>query len=164
MLNDRLRQINNRLGRNINREVVIQQALKEIRDFLDIDRVALYYFYNRWKGQVTVENLKSSQFSILGETGADECFNDRYAVLYEEGRVRAIADIETEPIHTCHRDFLRSIQVRANLVVPILTSEGLWGLLAAHHCTAPRIWTASEIQFMQKKAEILAKLPAIENS
>ena len=91
-------------------------------------------------------------------------FDDQYAMLYEEGRVRAIADIETEPIHSCHRDFLRSIQVRANLVVPVLTARGLWGLLAAHHCTAPRVWKPSEIQFIQKKAEILAMVPAIESS
>ena len=164
MFNDRLREINARLESNINREVVIQQALKDARDFLDIDRIALYYFYKRWKGQVTMENLKSGEFSILGETGADECFNDRYAMLYEEGRVRAIADIETEAIHSCHRDFLRSIQVRANLVVPVVTTKGLWGLLVAHHCTAPRVWKASDIQFMQKKSEILAMAPAIENS
>lgn len=164
MFDERLREINARLGRNINREVVIQQTLKEARDFLDIDRVALYYFYKRWRGQVTVENLRSEEFSILGQTGGDDCFNDQYAVLYEEGRVRAIADIETEAIHSCHRDFLRSIQVRANLVVPVLTAKGLWGLLAAHHCTDPRIWKASDVQFMQKKAAILAMAPAIESS
>ncbi|WP_442948706.1 GAF domain-containing protein [Nostoc sp.] len=53
------------------------------------------------------------------------------------GRVKAIADIELKSIEPCHQDFLCNLQVRANLVVPILILRELWGLLAAHHCQGP---------------------------
>ncbi|HEY9748111.1 MAG TPA: GAF domain-containing protein, partial [Allocoleopsis sp.] len=96
--------------------------------------------------------------------GADDCFNDEYAGLYLDGRVRAIADIETEPIQECHRDFLRSLQVRANLVVPVLTSKGLWGLLIAHHCQATHEWSAEEIKRMQQSATRLATAPTIRDT
>jgi GAF domain-containing protein len=62
---------------------------------------------------------------------------NEYAALHETGWVRAIADIVIEPIHHCHRDFLQSLQIRANLAIPILTLKGLWGLLIAYYCHTP---------------------------
>ncbi len=84
--------------------------------------------------------------------------------MYLAGRVRAIPDIESEAIATCHRDFLRQLQVRANLVVPVLTPKGLWGLLVAHHCQAPRQWLSSDIELMQTEAQVLAAAPCIRES
>jgi GAF domain-containing protein len=108
------------------------------------------------KFPVEVESLSSKEFSILCSTGADNCFNNEYTALYLARRVRAIADIELEPIQPCHQDFLRSIQVRANLAIPILIPRGLWGLLVAHHCQMPRCWSQSDIELMQTAAQTLA--------
>ena len=80
-----------------------------------------------------------------------------------EGRVRAIADIETEVIAPCHREFLRNLQVRANLVVPILTAKGLWGLLVAHHGSI-RSWSHYDIEQVKSGAETLAAAPSIRES
>ncbi|MEL6815618.1 MAG: GAF domain-containing protein, partial [Cyanobacteria bacterium J06598_3] len=103
-----------------------------------------------------------------------------YAELYLAGRVRAIANIETEKIEPCHRDFLRHLQVKANLAVPILvekssepqaqrqqtekqqTEKRLWGLLVAHHCQGVRAWTNSEIEQMQQGAAVLANASSIK--
>jgi GAF domain-containing protein len=53
------------------------------------------------------------------------------------------------------------MNVKANLVVPILTPKGLWGLLVAHHCHAPRNWSLSDLELMQTGAQTLAKASAI---
>lgn len=159
-----LRSFADRLANNLARDRLIQETTDYLRDIFAVDRVVLYYFYHKWKGQVTFESLSSPKYSIFGSTGGDDCFNDEYAELYYAGRVRAIADIETEPIDPCHRDFLRSLKVRANLVVPILTPRRLWGLLAAHHCRDTRSWLPSDIEAMQKAAQTLATVPAIRDS
>ncbi|MDB9510803.1 GAF domain-containing protein [Kamptonema animale CS-326] len=161
MPQDSLQIILDRLANNLKRDVLVQENLNNIRVTLDIDRVVLYYFYKHWKGQVTCESVNSSDLSIFGSTGPDECFNGEYAALYEAGRVRAIPDIETEPIEACHRNLLRTLKVRANLVVPILTRGGLWGLLIAHHCRGPHSWSASDIEFMQEKAKNIATSPVV---
>lgn len=140
---------------------MVEQVTHDLQQSLHVDRVLLYYFYRQWKGQVTFEALSSPQFSIFGSTGPDECFNGEYAALYLAGRARAISDIEEAEIATCHRDFLRSLQVRANLVVPIITVQGLWGLLVAHHCQSTHNWTDAQITAMQQGAETLANSPAI---
>jgi GAF domain-containing protein len=159
-----LKVILNRLVRTMERDALVRQTTNELRELLKVNRVVLYYFYNQWEGQVTFESLSSPEFSILGSTGPDNCFNNDYAAMYLAGRTKAIANIETEPIEGCHREFLRDMQVQANLVVPVLIPRGLWGLLAAHHCQSTRSWLSTDIETMQNGASILATAPCILES
>ncbi len=159
-----------RLHQKMQRDQLVQTTTAELRDSLQVDRVVLYHFHpiadggSQWEGQVTFESLRDGAMGILGSTGPAQCFTDEYAALYLAGRVRAIADIELEPIQACHRDFLRDLQVRANLVVPILTARGLWGLLVAHHCQSARSWSLPEIDRMQLAALALATAPSIQDN
>jgi GAF domain-containing protein len=159
-----LQRILDRMTHRIQRDTAIQDTTLHLQEQLQADRVVLYYFFRHWKGQVVCEALSDPKLTILGSTGADDCFNDEYAALYEGGRVRAIADTHTEPIHECHRDFLQSIQVYANLAVPILVPKGLWGLLVAHHCHSPHDWLPTEIEQMGEGAKALANTPSIQNA
>jgi GAF domain-containing protein len=159
-----LQRVFDRLCRDLARDTLIQATTDRLRQELNADRLVLYYFYYKWAGRVTFESLSDNKFSILGASGPDECFNGDYAKLYEDGRVRAIPDIEVEPIQSCHRDFLRELQVKANLVVPILTERGLWGLLVAHHCQSTYAWNPAQITAMQIGAKNLALSPSIRES
>jgi GAF domain-containing protein len=159
-----LQTIFDRLSRDLARDISIQTTTDTLRKTLNADRLVLYYFYYEWAGRVTFESLSDPKFSILGDSGPDECFNGEYAKLYEDGRVRAITDIESEPIQTCHRDFLRELHVKANLVVPILIDRGLWGLLVAHQCQSTYHWSMAEINAMQAAATKLAMAASIKDS
>ncbi|MGD2181265.1 GAF domain-containing protein [Lusitaniella coriacea] len=159
-----LRNVLSQLTLKLERDALVQNTVHQLRNSLQIDRVVLYYFYREWEGQVTCESVESRQLSILGHTGPDECFNGEYAQLYLEGRVRAVEDIKTEPISDCHRDFLQRLQVRANLAVPILKPKTLWGLLIAHSCTQPHLWSPTDIETMQAGAKTLETSKAIQKS
>ncbi|CAC5342116.1 MULTISPECIES: GAF domain-containing protein [Planktothrix] len=150
-----------RLKNSMGRDILVQTELDKLRTQLQCDRVILYYLYYQWKGQVTFESSSQPIFSIYGSTGADDCFNQEYAQLYQQGRIRAISDIETAAIHPCHQNFLRSIYVRANLVVPVIVDNELWGLLIAHHCRFPHLWSASEFELLKTAAETLSTAPEI---
>lgn len=163
MANFDLRGVFNRLAQNLSRDALVQSTTDSLRNYLNSDRVVIYYFYCKWEGQVTFESLSNKKYSIFGSTGPDECFNQEYAGLYEANRISAIADIETTAIADCHRDFLRNLQVKANLVVPILTAKGLWGLLIAHNCQHPRTWSQDEIDAMVQGAEKIAQSNSIRN-
>jgi GAF domain-containing protein len=159
-----LQSIFDRLSRDLARDTLIQTTTDRLRTTLNADRLVLYYFYYEWSGRVTFESLSDPKFSILGASGPDECFNGEYAKLYEDGRVRAITDIEAEPIQPCHRDLLRELNVKANLVVPVLIDRGLWGLLVAHQCQTTYAWSPAEIMAMQAGAKKLAVSDRIRNS
>ena len=159
-----MKSILQRLGQTMQRDQLVQSTTEDLRNFLQVNRVVIYYFYNQWEGQVTFEALSSGEFSIYGSTGPDQCFNDEYAELYLAGRIRAIDDIETAAIEPCHRDFLRHLHVRANLVVPILTDQGLWGLLVAHQCQGPKVWSEMDVKRMQEGALALASSSSIKGN
>jgi GAF domain-containing protein len=147
-----------RLRRYLAEDDLTQSILDELRQTMAVDRVVLYSFNSERVGQVIFESLSDRKLSILSSSEADECFNSEYTQLYEDGRIRAIVDIESEQIESCHRDFLRELQVKANLVVPILIEKRLWGLLVAHHCRATFDWSALEIQAMQSTARNLSSV------
>lgn len=159
-----LENIFNRLSQSLVEDKLIQSVTDDLRKQLMVDRIALYYFYRQWSGRVTFESLSSDVYSIFGSTGPDDCFNEEYAALYLNGRISAIADIQTAPIAECHRKFLQEIQVKANLVVPILTFKGLWGLLVAHHCQSPVNWSQKQVKVMREAAKTLASSPTINSS
>ncbi|MEM9509347.1 MAG: GAF domain-containing protein [Cyanobacteria bacterium P01_E01_bin.35] len=156
-----LEKLLHRLSSNLAEDKLVQSVTDDLRTKLMVNRVVLYYFYRQWEGRVTFESLSSIKYSILGSTGPDECFNGEYAALYLNGRVSAIADIETAPIAECHRSFLQEIRVKANLVVPVLSPTGLWGLLVAHHCQSSVDWSKEQIEIMRSGAITLAQSQVI---
>lgn len=153
-----------RLTNSLAEDLLVQSVTDNIRNKLQVDRVVLYYFYRQWSGRVTFESLSSNKYSILGSTGPDDCFNGEYAAWYQNGRVSAIADIATAPIADCHRDFLREMGVKANLVVPVVPNSSLWGLLVAHHCQNSVDWSTSQITMMQAGANTLARSETIRGT
>ncbi|WP_193993340.1 GAF domain-containing sensor histidine kinase [Leptolyngbya ectocarpi] len=147
-----LNQVSTQIRRSLKPEVIQQTTVHEIRQLLNADRVVIYRFEEDWRGQVVVESVVAPWCSTLGDFGVDDCFVEKYAGFYLQGRVKAINDVQAESIDPCHRDFLRQLEVQANLIVPILVQEGLWGLLIAHQCTGPRQWQEVEIELLQALA------------
>ena len=52
-------------------------------------------------------------------------------------------------------NLLERLQIRANLVVPVLCQGQLFGLLVAHHCATTHNWSDGEINFMKRLTEQL---------
>jgi diguanylate cyclase (GGDEF)-like protein len=90
--------------------------------------------------------------SILGFHVMDTCFQSTGAIYYQQGNTRATEDIENAGLSPCHVQLLRSLEIRANLVVPILQQKRLWGLLIAHQCSSTRLWQQSEINLFNQLA------------
>jgi GAF domain-containing protein len=93
--------------------------------------------------------------SALAAKLRDHCFSEEFAELYQQGRIRAIADIYQVNASDCYIKILERFQVRANITVPLIKGKDLWGLLCIHQCSSPRQWEASEIEFVQLIAEHL---------
>ncbi len=145
------------IRQSLDLDEVLNTAVTEVRQFLQTDRVIIYRFEPDWSGVVAVESVNPDWPSTLGAAIQDSCFTTQTHVQpYQQGRIRFIEDIYTEDIAPCHVDLLARYQVRANLAVPILQGENLWGLLIAHHCSAPRQWQQIEIDMLQQLATHMA--------
>ncbi|MGK7931045.1 MAG: diguanylate cyclase [Microcystaceae cyanobacterium] len=141
-------EISQRIRQSLKLEEILNKAALEIRHFLNTDRVVLYKFNRDWSGKVVIESLSTGTTSIMGETINDPCFKENYVKFYRQGRIRAIEDIQNAGLAQCHVNMLTSYHVKANLVVPIVYEDKIWGLMIAHHCRCPRTWHSSDIQLL----------------
>lgn len=132
---------------------VLRRTVGKVRQLLQTDRVVIFRFESACRGHVVMESVGSEWPAMLAMTISDPCFSERYLELYRQGRVSAIADLDTANLHPCYVEFLASFAVKANLVVPILQREQLWGLLVVHHCCEPRGWQSCEIRLLQQLAD-----------
>ncbi|MGB7249946.1 MAG: ATP-binding protein [Phormidesmis sp.] len=147
-----LNQISTQIRQSLKLESIQQITVEEVRQLFAVERVFIYRFDSDWKGQVAVESVADSYQSILGDTEMNSRFHQQYIEQYQQGHSRAIADIAAAELDTGHREYLQTLQVQANLVVPILVQENLWGLLIAHQCSGPRHWEDDEIDLLRTLA------------
>ena len=148
--------IQERIRSSLNVEEVMTMAVEEIRHFLSTDRTVIYRFNPDWSGFIAVESVSVGTMPIWGIDINDPCFREHYVSVYEEGHLRAIDNIYTAGLSECHVNLLSELEIKANLVVPILQGEKLWGLLIAHQCRSYRHWTSSEIESLQQISVQLA--------
>ncbi|MDF0552458.1 GAF domain-containing protein [Kamptonema sp. UHCC 0994] len=148
--------IQERIRSSLNLEEVMTMAVDEVRKFLSTDRTVIYRFNEDWSGFIAVESVAAGVMAIQGIDINDPCFRERYISIYEQGRIRAIDNIYTADISECHVNLLNQFEIKANLVVPILQGENLWGLLIAHHCRSQRHWHSSEIESLRQISVQLA--------
>ncbi|MEH1840272.1 MAG: GAF domain-containing protein [Nostoc sp.] len=131
---------------------ILQTTVTEVQELLQADRVLIFQLESDGSGTVVQEAVLPGWPVILGKNIFDLCFKEEYIERYHQGRVSAIEDIETAYIQPCHREFLQQFAVRANLVVPILVRESIWGLLLAHQCSTPRRWNDFETELLKQLA------------
>ncbi|MCW6036234.1 GAF domain-containing protein [Spirulina subsalsa FACHB-351] len=147
-----------RIRQSLELETIFQTTVTEICQLLQSDRAAIFRFYPEldWQGEFICEEIRSGVSSVLEKRVCDHCFGDQFAAHYEKGRIQAVADIQAAGLSDCHSQILAQFQVRANLVVPLLKGEKLWGLICIHQCDRPRDWEAREIEFIRHIAEHLS--------
>ncbi|MGL5192738.1 MAG: diguanylate cyclase [Chroococcales cyanobacterium] len=145
-----------RIRESLNLHEILNTTVSQVRQLLKTDRVIIYQFGPDWSGKVEVESVRDKHLSILGRTVQDICFEEKGLIRCQQGETKAIDDIYNANLTPCHIHFLEEFQIRANLVVPILQGEDLWGLLIAHHCLDRRKWNPSEIDFLEKLATQVA--------
>ena len=145
-------EITQRIRQSLNLSDILQTTVDEVRDYLKTDRVIIFKFTPAWGGTIVVESVAQEWMPILPLGIYDPCIGEEYVQPFIQGLVTAKSDIYNSGISPCHIEFLTKLQVRANLVVPVMKGDQLWGLLAAHHCQAPRQWQDSEIELLQQLA------------
>ena len=82
----------------------------------------------------------------------DPCFEAKYIEKYQNGRVRVIPNIYEANLTPCHIEQLERLEIKANLVAPIINEEKLLGLLVANQCSQFREWQSHEIRWFSQIA------------
>ncbi|GBF80562.1 two-component sensor histidine kinase [Aphanothece sacrum FPU1] len=167
-----LNQVIGQIRQSLDLSTILETAVRELRSFLQVDRLVIYEFgdknllnlddtnLNKSFGRVTYESrLSESIPSLLNIKPQDDCFTNLpdYHKKYQQGSIVAIEDVEIAYSSSfCLIQFLNTYLIKAKLIAPIVVEGTLWGLLIAHQCFKVRKWLENEKNFLGKIGEHLA--------
>lgn len=168
-----LHQITNRIRQSLELPEILDTTVREIRTFLNVDRVKIYRFDRDGSGEVIAESIKQKRLpALLNLRFPAEDIPARDREMFVKARQRVIVDVASQrrtlqrldslqtgkhlpvrdvqyaPVELCHIRYLTNMGVMASLIIPILHQRHLWGLLAVHHAT-PRPFAERELEVIQ---------------
>ncbi|MCC5638462.1 GAF domain-containing protein [Nostoc sp. CHAB 5844] len=132
-------------------DTLLHQLVKEVRHCLCCDRILVYHIQPDETGVVIAESTVTAD-SCLGQKFPDPSLIGKYQERSGRGCIQIVEDIYTDGLHRSQVNWLESLAVRANLVVPIWSQQQLWGLITAQHCPKPHQWQEIEIDLLKQLA------------
>ncbi|MDJ0594107.1 MAG: GAF domain-containing protein [Pleurocapsa sp. MO_226.B13] len=153
-----LREVKEKISDELGRENILNTTVEEMRCLLNCDRMVVYSLNEDNYGVIVAESVGSQWTRAVGKMIDDPCMAARYIEEYRNGRVCAIDDIYGGNVSPCYLEQLEGLEVKANLVAPIVSEEQLFGLLIAHQCSNPRSWQEPEIYWISEIASHLGMM------
>jgi twitching motility protein PilJ len=152
---DRLRlyaKFTSSIYKSLNLQDILRNSADGVRIILQSERVVIYRFNPDFQsGIIAAESVAAGFIQAMGQTIYDP-LGPGDIERYRTGRVWACNDIYQAELSECHCKILQRLEVRANIVAPILLNGELVALLCAHQCSEPRIWQDSEIDLFRQLA------------
>ena len=140
------------IRQSLEKEDILHATVEQVRQVLKCDRAVVYSLNENNYGMVIEESVAVGWTRVVGQTIEDPCFAVDYINKYSDGRVKATDNIYETKMTDCYLEQLEKLEVKANLVTPILHEQKLFGLLIAHQCSAPRSWQQYEIRWLTQIA------------
>ncbi len=136
---------------------ILQTAVESSRSILQSDRVIYHRFEENWQGKIVAEAVDDKFPQALGAEINDPCFAEGSAQKFQQGQIKAIANIYEAGLNECHLKMLEPFAVVASLITPVVIQDRLAGLLIAHQCSEPRAWQEAEINLLSQVASQLSR-------
>ncbi|MEA5571641.1 PAS domain S-box protein [Calothrix sp. UHCC 0171] len=135
---------------------VLETAIVEIRDLLQIERCSFSWFKPDSEPPVweTLKEAKEENFpSLLGCHRADKI--GPVTQMFVKQEILKIDDV-TEFHEPIHKSFLERLGIKSEIVLPIKTRSGQIGVIVCGHWTETRPWTPDEVELLQAVIDQLA--------
>jgi signal transduction histidine kinase/ActR/RegA family two-component response regulator len=147
--------------------VILETAVQQVRQFLKADRLIIYQFNVlapscSLKSEPTESTQQPEAPHLDGITYEARKNDSIPSILHqmEDPHTVRARQVDGEEISqanpTGEMPFIHSERVQAELVMPIVVRDKMWGLLIAHQCFAPRHWQDHEKACLQRIAGHLA--------
>jgi len=137
---------------------VTDQALAEARELMQVDRVVVYRFQEDGSGYISNEGVGKGLKPAREREIKDPCIPEAIRQDYLQGRVVPTSDVLNAGFHPDHRQLMIDLDIKANLVVPIVVREDLYGLLIAHKCYETYEWQERDINFLQRLSQEISRV------
>jgi methyl-accepting chemotaxis protein len=129
---------------------VFSHALDGIRDILAIEYAALYWICPTGRGSLAVQSMQPGWAAASNWAVAELQLSPEQFAAYQSGQITTTDRITEAGFSSDYQQQLQELGINFSLVLPVLTAEGLFGLLVAHRHTGKQDWTTSEIHTLQQ--------------
>lgn len=140
------------IRQSLNLEDLLNTTVSEARRALKADRVVIYRFTHDMGGYIGAESVVAGWPEALRDSIEDPCIGRDLIEAYKRGRVVATKNVFEADFAPDHLKLMERLQIKSNLVTPILKGHELFGLLIAHHCSEIHEWQPYEINFLTQLA------------
>ncbi|MBW4621182.1 MAG: PAS domain S-box protein [Cyanosarcina radialis HA8281-LM2] len=138
---------------------ILQTTVNEVQKLLGGDRVVILQLAADGEANIVKEAVGDRGVSLIEPQLVDEY--RRWALApanrakiekyYLQG-LCSIPDVENANLEPEWLNFLRRLQVKSRLAIPILLQNQIWGILLVHQCDRPRSWSDFEINLLEQLA------------
>jgi methyl-accepting chemotaxis protein PixJ len=137
-----------KMRQSIDPDEIFNTVVQDARAALGADRVVVYRFNPDWSGYIFAEDVGAGLPRALADKIEDACIGEQLINAYKAGRVVPTNDVFKAGFHPEHLELMKRLQIKSNLVTPIIWQGELFGLLIAHHCQTAHVWQKSEIDLL----------------
>ncbi|GAB1538924.1 hypothetical protein NUACC21_15890 [Scytonema sp. NUACC21] len=130
----------------------LRVTTEEVRQLLKADWVVVYQLQPDMSGTIVAESVVLGKKMALGTLSQDSSSQQGGGSDYTKGRKGGIDHIEPAGLTGCQVRPLEKLQVKGNLVAPILVKNRLWGVFIAHQCSPSHQWQSVELDFLEQVA------------
>ncbi|NJR70344.1 MAG: GAF domain-containing protein [Synechococcales cyanobacterium CRU_2_2] len=127
------------------------QVMAETRRLLGGDRVLLYRIDAQGQLAVAQESVLADLPAAIHLDLTETTLPESFIHAFQQNQPMAIDDALSKALPRPYAQLLETLQVRSELVVPLVENHQLSGLLVAQSCE-PRFWQESEQTFLQQLA------------
>ncbi len=140
----------------------LSRYMAEIRQELNCDRVVVYRFMDDrlggTRGIIVAEDGLAHLTNAKAAGLSDPCIPLETLEAYKHGRIVAINDVFKEGcIDPAHINLMHLLQIKSNLIVPVIRAGELDSLLIAHFCDRQHNWQESEIVTLKQLADEIGR-------
>ncbi len=156
--------ISTQIRSSLNLTEILDTAVRELQSILRCQRISIWKFQSDGHTLEVVADCQNLVSTNVDRQVSEPCFAPD---VYLSGEIRSISDIYTANISAGDRDLLADLQIRAQILVPILTvidGASPWGLIGVighsphfvNERDRPRDWQPEQIALIQQIATQLA--------
>ncbi|MFM7887274.1 MAG: methyl-accepting chemotaxis protein [Pseudanabaena sp.] len=141
-------------------EEPLSRYVAEIRQEINSDRLVIYRFVNTGtasQGIIVAESGLTHLPSAKNAGLNDPCIPQELLDNYRQGKVMQYRDVLNAGLSPAHLELMRTLQIKSNLIVPVVRAGELDSFLIAHSCGQVREWQEPEIKLMQSYAEEIGR-------
>lgn len=143
-------EIAQRIRNLLDLDSILEQTVIAVREFIEADRVIILQCAPDMSGEVIQESCSPDYPAMMGWAVRDPwSVDEKFLAHYRQGRGMAVANVYEQGLSENQLMFLDYFKIKAEIVVPLLQEQTLWGLLIAHQCSVPRQWSTADVRLLQ---------------